>query len=91
MSEAKEQKEQWHLDRKVPLTLVFLILCQAAMVVWAMADIKKDVEVLKAQSTSQRDRDAFQDKTTSEAMALLRQYLDRMDAKLDRLIEGKRK
>ena len=40
----------WHLDKKVPLTLIFAMLMQAAMVIWAIADIKKDVEVLKSQS-----------------------------------------
>ena len=39
-------KESWHLDKKVPLSLIFAMLIQAAMVIWAVADIKKDVEIL---------------------------------------------
>lgn len=82
-----KEADQWHLDKKVPLSLIFAMLVQAGMVIWAIADIKKDVEILKVQSTSQRDRDAMQDKTTSEALQLLHVQLDKIDAKLDRIIE----
>ena len=27
---------QWHLDKKVPLSLIFAMLVQAAMVVWRL-------------------------------------------------------
>lgn len=81
------QKESWHLDKKVPLSLIFAMLLQAAMVIWAMADIKKDVEVLKSQVTQQHDRDERQDKSITEIVAELRTRLERMDTKLDRLIE----
>ena len=80
-------KESWHLDKKVPLSLIFAMLVQAGMVIVAVADIKKDVEILKAQSSSQKDRDERQDKTVAEVVSVLRTQLERMDGKLDRLIE----
>lgn len=87
--ETKADKE-WHLDRKVPLSLIFAMLVQAGMVIVAIADIKKDVEVLKSQSVSQRDRDERQDKATAEAFTLLRSALEKMDLKLDRLVENRK-
>ena len=57
------QKESWHLDKKVPLSLIFAMLIQAAMVIWAVADIKKDVEILKSRVTTQQDRDDRQDQS----------------------------
>lgn len=78
---------QWHLDKKVPLSLIFAMLVQAGMVILAIADIKKDVEILKAQTISQKERDSQQDRTSTDALQVLHQQLDRMDAKLDRLIE----
>jgi len=81
------QKESWHLDKKVPLSLIFAMLIQAAMVVWAVADIKKDVEVLKSQVVQQHDRDERQDKSVAEAVQQFVSRLERMDLKLDRLIE----
>lgn len=81
------QKDSWHLDKKVPLSLIFAMLLQAAMVIWAVADIKKDVEVLKAQATTQLARDDRQDKSVAEAVQQFVSRLERMDSKLDRLIE----
>lgn len=81
------QKESWHLDKKVPLSLIFAMLIQAAMVIWAVADIKKDVEILKSRVSTQQDRDERQDKTLGEVVARLQTQLERMDGKLDRLIE----
>ena len=80
-------KESWHLDKKVPLSLIFAMLIQAAMVIWAVADIKKDVEILKSRVTTQQDRDDRQDKTLGEVVSRLETQLERMDGKLDRLIE----
>ena len=77
----------WHLDKKVPLSLIFAMLIQAAMVIWAVADIKKDVEILKSRVTTQQDRDDRQDKTLEEVVSRLQTQLERMDGKLDRLIE----
>ena len=80
-------KESWHLDKKVPLSLIFAMLIQAAMVIWAVADIKKDVEILKSRVTTQQDRDDRQDKSMSDAVQQFVSRLERIDSKLDRLIE----
>jgi len=80
-------KESWHLDKKVPLSLIFAMLIQAAMVIWAIADIKKDVEILKSRVATQQDRDDRQDKTLGEVVSRLQTQLERMDGKLERLIE----
>ena len=82
--------ENWHLDRKVPLTLIFAMLVQAGMVIWAVADVKKDVEILKVQATSQRERDERQDKSAAEAYQRLSYQLEKIDAKLDRLTEKRK-
>ena len=95
------QKESWHLDRKVPLGLIFAMLTQGAMMIWAIADIKKDVEVLKAQTYMQRERDEQQDKAQRERddqqdkaqtrqLSVVTGWLERMDSKLDRLIEKRK-
>jgi len=77
----------WHLDKKVPLSLIFAMLVQVVVVVWAIADIKKDVEVLKTQVASQRDRDEQQDKAQARQLSVVTGWLERMDSKLDRLID----
>ena len=89
MSE-QNSNEQWHLDKKVPLSLIFAMLVQAAMVILAISDIKKDVEVLKAQAISQRDREDRQERINTETFQLLRNQLEKMDQKLDRLVEHRK-
>ena len=82
--------ENWHLDRKVPLTLIFAMLVQAGMVIWAVADVKKDVEILKMQSVQQHERDERQDRSANEAYQRLSYQLEKIDAKLDRLTEKRK-
>ena len=90
MSDGPQNEQQWHLDRKVPLTLIFAMLVQACIVVLGYADIKKDVEVLKAQTVAQRDRDEQQDKAQARQLTVVTTWLERMDGKLDRLIEKRK-
>lgn len=84
-------EQGWHLDKKVPLSLILAMIVQVAMVITAIADIKKDVEVLKAQVVSQASRDTRQDNDMKEAMSLLRATFSELNNKLDRLIERSHK
>ena len=94
MAEPKTQPDRrapvdhgWHLDKKVPLSLIFAMLVQAGMVIVAISDIKKDVEFLKVQVHTQAERDSRQDQDMKEAMTLLRESLGSLNSKIDRLIE----
>lgn len=91
LSEIRPPENGWHLDKKVPLSLIFAMLVQAGIVVFAIADIKKDVEVLKARVAEQAHRDVRQDDDLHQAFALLREQFASMNAKLDRLIERSQK
>jgi len=57
------------------------------MVIWAIADIKKDVEVLKAAMVQQIDRDNRQDRVGAEAVALVREDLREVKSMLQKLLE----
>lgn len=83
-------EQGWHLDKKVPLSLIFAMLVQAGMFIWAIADIKKDVEVLKMGQNQQQHRDDRQDNELAGNIVLLRNQLERMDSKLDRVLEKTR-
>lgn len=84
-------EQGWRLDKKVPLSLILAMIVQVAMVIMAIADIKKDVEVLKAQVLVQGNRDTRQDSDMREAMTILRSSFNELNNKLDRLIERSRK
>lgn len=81
------ESQNWHLDKKVPLSLIFAMCVQCGIVVWAIADIKKDVEVLKAQYFSQKERDEQQDKAQARQMLVMTNWMERLDQKLDRIAD----
>jgi hypothetical protein len=81
------QDNRWHLDKKVPVGIILVLLFQGAAGIWAIADIKKDVELLKDARIEQRDRDSRQDRATAEAVNLVRSDIKALSDKMDRLIE----
>jgi hypothetical protein len=83
----QQEQSGWHLDKKVPLGLIFTILVQAGMVIWAIADIKKDVELLKQDTAALHIRDTLNTDSLKEALAIMREQYKSLDTKLDRLIE----
>ena len=80
--------EPWHLDRKVPLGLIVGMIAQVLVVVWAVADIKKDVEVLKVQYTGLQMSDARIYADMRDAMLATKGEITALNSKLDRLVEG---
>ena len=78
---------QWHLDKKVPLSLIFALLVQTVVVVIALQDVKKDVELLKAAQIVLRERDSQQSNDLHDAMAQVREQFRTLNDKMDRLIE----
>lgn len=84
---AAQDENRWHLDKKVPISIIFMLVMQGIAGLWVIADIKKDVELLKAAMTAQYQRDERQDRTTAESINLVRQDIKEVNHKLDRLIE----
>ncbi|HOX89922.1 MAG TPA: hypothetical protein PLN55_09950 [Burkholderiaceae bacterium] len=83
---------RWHLDKKVPVAFIVVLLGYGIAGMWFIADIKKDVELLKAQAPAQVQRDDRQDKAVSESVAVIRAQLDRIDANILQLIrEGSKR
>jgi len=87
MTQPTQQDNRWHLDKKVPVGIILVLLFQGVAGIWAVADIKKDVEVLKDARAEQKEKDKAQDKATAEAVALVRSDIKEVSGKLDRLIE----
>lgn len=77
----------WHLDRRLQITHVLSTLALGAGAVLYVGDIRKDVEVLKADRASQVARDARQDVDAAEIKRETKDRLDRIEDKLDKLIE----
>lgn len=77
----------WHLDKKVPITLILVLLMQGVAGIWAVAEIKKDVELLKADNLVLHAADTRLSVDAKEDRAIIREQLHEITRKVDRLIE----
>jgi hypothetical protein len=87
MATQPQEPKDWHLDRRLQITHILSTLSLGVGAVLYVGDIRKDVEILKVQTTAQAGRDASQDKTADQVRAETQSRFDRIDAKLDRLID----
>lgn len=81
----------WHLDKKVPISIIVLVLVQAALGLMWLADMRKDIEILKAAEKVQANRDDRQDQAMVSALQSMAARFDRLEIKIDRLADGQRK
>lgn len=77
----------WHLKREVNLTIIISVIGIAVAVVTGYTDLRKDIELIKADVVVLHQRDNQQNAALADAMEGLQRQLDRLDNKLDRLIE----
>lgn len=85
----------WHLKKEIQLGHLITTFTVAASCLLYISKIENRIAVIEAQNmtikVSQAERDERQDRANSEMSALLRSQLDKMDAKLDRLIENRQR
>lgn len=81
-----EDREPWHLDKKVPIALIATILIQTGAALWWASKLDSRLGVVERHATEISDHparivrlEAFRDD--------LGRRLDRIEAKLDRLVE----
>lgn len=85
------KKEIWHLDKGIPISIVFMLVAQAAAAIWWVGGLSKQteentkrIEHIQAQRVAERV-------TTLEYQRIDdRGSLVRIENKLDRLIEKER-
>lgn len=78
---------EWHLDKKVPISIILTLLLQFGIGLWFVGKLEARVESLEAHKAEQSARDGRQDAAVVAATATMNSRLDRIDSKLDRLIE----
>jgi hypothetical protein len=83
----KDIESHWHLDKKVPISLIAALLVQFAGGLWFMSKLESRVLSLEGFRDAQHERDEQQDKAVGAAQDKLYRRLETIDAKLDRLIE----
>lgn len=94
MTNPREDNPQgWHLDRTISVSVIAMIAAQFVGGLWVLAEMRRDIDVLKTQMQTQiavqTQRDDRQDREAHDTRTTLQTSLERIDAKLDRLIEGR--
>jgi len=78
---------QWHLDKRIPVALVFALLVQTAAGVWFAAKIDARVQFLEQTMNARADtRDRIVRVETQ--MISIRDLLARIDRKLEKISGG---
>lgn len=79
--------EHWHLSKSVSITqIVSLVLLVAGLFMWG-GDIEKSIDANKQAIAHQADISALEQKHLAEFKDEIRTRLQRIDDKLERLIE----
>lgn len=81
---------KWHLKKEIQLTHLITTMTVAVSVIFYINKMEQRIALLEQHSTTQSQRDERQDRNSAETAGLLRSQLDRLEAKIDRLIESKR-
>jgi hypothetical protein len=84
-------EDGWHLDKKVPIGLIIGMVAQVVVGAWwvtaQLAEQRKDIELIKADVIVLHQRDNQSVESLREAMRVMQDQFQRLDGKLDRLIE----
>lgn len=82
-----EPDTRWHLDKRVPVSIILVLIFQGVAGLWVFAEMRKDIDVLKMQMVEMRDREKSRDMQAAESMQQIRGDILEVNRKLDRLIE----
>lgn len=89
--EGEERRQQepvgWHLKKEVNLTIIISVIGIAITMVTGYSDLKRDIALIQADNLVLHQRDTQQAVENSSAMNLIRSQYERLEGKLDRIIE----
>lgn len=81
--------EPWHIKREIQIGHLITTMSVAFSVIWYAGKLEQRIALVEQSTVMQSKRDDAQDANTTNSISQLRQQLDRIDSKLDRLIEAK--
>lgn len=85
------KQEPWHIKREIQIGHLITTMSVAFSVIWYAGKLEQRIALVEQSVVAQRERDAAQDSAALQAYQQTRAQLDRIDAKLDRLIEARAK
>lgn len=82
-------ENEWHLDKRVPIAMIATIIMQSLAAVWWAASMQSRLEALERFIASQAANEARLVRV-EQATSMQSRALDRIEDKLDRVIERER-
>ena len=84
-----QPKEHWHLDKRVNVGhLLTTIIIAGSMFIWA-SNMESRIATISADVENLKDNQAIQTESLRREISYLRGSVDKLNDKLDRLIERK--
>ena len=87
----QQPPEHWHLSKEVGLSVIIAIVVQTVGLVWwargVIASVEQRLVLLEVARTEQSEQDRIQDQRAASTASAISARLDRIEDKLDRLIE----
>ncbi len=85
-----KQEDTWHLDKRVPVAIIITIVMQFTFTIWYAAQLDHRVATMERNiigASSQGERLTKVETEFNSVKQELQRRLDRIDIKLDRLLE----
>jgi hypothetical protein len=83
----------WSLDKKVPIGLILAMIGQLILVVWMVASFKAEtqgqLDLLKADNAVIHQSISADSDNLKDTVIAMRAQFDKLDAKLDRILDRK--
>lgn len=79
--------EPWHIKREIQVGHIITTVTVACAMVVYFGKLEQRIALIEQQMATQRERDDRQDRASMESIILLRNQLEKIDGKIDRLID----
>ena len=89
MATTRTDPPPWHIKREIQIGHLITTMSVAFSVIWYAGKLEQRIALVEKSIVVQEKRDDAQDNATNQAVGQTRAQLDRIDAKLDRIIERK--
>lgn len=87
---AADQEKNWRIDRTINLVDVVTMVVLCITAVTYISKIEQRVAIVESNQAVQKDRDERQDRALEASLALVRESITKLEAKIDRLIETRK-
>ena len=86
----RKSDQGWHLKKEVSVSVIISVLGVAVAGMTAYSDLKREIALIQSDVKALHDTDAETRETLKETVVRFNATIDKIDVKLDRLIEGRK-